>query len=1256
MKNILKHITVLLFFISIKLNAQVSIKVAKPEIPATSYNVTAATGPVSLIASETITLGPNTLIQAGSTFIAKITSDAYTALTFTNENYVFTRNYQKPLKNSAEITSNKDVTESIAYYDGLGNPIQNIAIKASPSYRDIVTPIDYDTYGRQDKDYLPYMDVDDATASYRKTTDAITRDINYYKLNFPIDIDNTEPNPFSQKKIENSPLNRVLLQAAPGADWALTKGHDLKFDYQYNTNNEVKLYVVALNLTNNTFDPTLSLSTTNGGYYTSGQLYKSIIKNENWTSGNNNTTEEFKDKEGRIILKKTYGISIVNDVEISTPHETYYVYDDYGNLTYVIPPKTDGVIVEPALSALCYQYKYDTKNRLVEKKIPGKDWEYIVYDKLDRPVLTQDANLRTLKKWLFTKYDAFNRPIYTGEYIDSVNLTRILIQKAVNDNTALFETKTTSATSIGSTTANYTNSIFPTGSSQNTSIDLYTINYYDDYSNIDLDGGISSVSYGITPITNVKGLATCLKIRALGTTNWTTNVNYYDYKGRSIYSYSKNNYLATIATVKTKLDFGGKTLEATSTHKKGIDPLITLIDTYAYDHVGRLLTQKQTINSQAQETIVSNTYNNLGQLITKGIGGKTTLQRLQNINYTYNVRGWLTAINNVNSIGSNLFAFQINYNKPSATGTALFNGNISQTFWKTANSDSSVKNYNYTYDALNRLTSGIDNLNKFNETLSYDKNGNIMKLKRLGEIVDGLPLITNSNDFGVMDDLTYTYDSGNKLKNVIDNSGHNQGFKNSSNYTYDNNGNMLRDSGKIITTDIVYNHLDLPTKISFNGAAAMTGRTWSANIAYTYDAMGEKLSKTATKTEYIDGKFVTTMNTTTQYAGNYIYEDDNLKYFSQPEGYVANNSTFDYIYQYKDHLGNIRLSYGDKNNDGIITTSLDPTVTEIIEENNYYPFGQKQKGYNFVTNYGKGNSVGQKYKYNEKELQDELGLNTYDYGARNYDPVLGRWMNIDPLAEKSRRYSPYTYALDNPVFFIDPDGMMATPPTDYVDKNGNLLLHTDDGSNAVITVTENKEEEFIQSVESSKSSKFGLDSKSWNFTMKNFLVGKWNQGIENTLSWLTTSDARRNMALYLQTGNIDYWAKATYEHTSTFRNDIFAWALSLTGGALGALESRIASLEPFERIAAKPYSLWGKTSSEVEGMLGEGWTKGTYGSNGQGWKFTKGDRSVFYNASSSAHGGAEYYGFSSGSLGKNKVVNPSTYVPRSGDKATITNR
>ncbi|WP_316634478.1 RHS repeat-associated core domain-containing protein [uncultured Flavobacterium sp.] len=132
------------------------------------------------------------------------------------------------------------------------------------------------------------------------------------------------------------------------------------------------------------------------------------------------------------------------------------------------------------------------------------------------------------------------------------------------------------------------------------------------------------------------------------------------------------------------------------------------------------------------------------------------------------------------------------------------------------------------------------------------------------------------------------------------------------------------------------------------------------------------------------------------------------------------------MFQYKDHLGNVCVSYF-KNTSG---------VPEILDETHYYPFGLKHDGYAVLP------ESNNKYKYNGKELQDELGLGIYDFGARNYDPALGRWMNIDPLAEKMRRHSPYNYAFDNPVYFIDADGMAPTGANaDPIirDKDGNIV-------------------------------------------------------------------------------------------------------------------------------------------------------------------------------------------------------------------------
>ena len=106
--------------------------------------------------------------------------------------------------------------------------------------------------------------------------------------------------------------------------------------------------------------------------------------------------------------------------------------------------------------------------------------------------------------------------------------------------------------------------------------------------------------------------------------------------------------------------------------------------------------------------------------------------------------------------------------------------------------------------------------------------------------------------------------------------------------------------------------------------------------------------------------------------------------------------------------------------------------SEIVEENNYYPFGLQHKGYNNVIN-----GTHHPYGYGGKEENEELGLDWLDFGARNYDASLGRWMNLDPLAEQMRRHSPYNYAFDNPIYWTDPDGM--APLDDYFNKQGEYL-------------------------------------------------------------------------------------------------------------------------------------------------------------------------------------------------------------------------
>ena len=304
----------------------------------------------------------------------------------------------------------------ITYYDGLGKPKQQISTGQSPNGKDIIQHIEYDEFGRMTKEFLPHEYITGTLGNFRSDAQLSTK--TYYKNQYPNDFSGISDvsliNAYSQKQFENSPLNRVLKQSLPGESFKMGSGHEQKFEYKTNETNEVKIYTVDSN-------GSLSGGT---GYYPVGRLTKNIIKTEDWKSsdGTNYTTEEFKDHLGRVILARYF-----NDSQILS---TYFVYDNNSNLKYVLTPKSDPNTAKPdanELSELCYQYKYDQWNRLVEKKLPGKPWEYIIYDTNDRPILTQDGTLREDNLWAFVKYDTHGRNIYSGLY--SSTLSRNFLQK-----------------------------------------------------------------------------------------------------------------------------------------------------------------------------------------------------------------------------------------------------------------------------------------------------------------------------------------------------------------------------------------------------------------------------------------------------------------------------------------------------------------------------------------------------------------------------------------------------------------------------------------------------------------------------------------------------------------------------------------------------------------------------------------------------------------------------------------------------------
>ncbi len=876
----------------------------------------------------------------------------------------------------------------ISYFDGLGRETQNILVQGSPSYNDIVKFHEYDLAGRETQVWLP-----------------LTRSDNYNPGDFCPDAKNKtrdfygDNNPFSDIVYDNSALNRII-EKIPEGKLYRNRNKSVKIKYLTNDANEIIKWKVVND----------QCVKDGNGYFSEGSLRLTEITDEN-----GNKTREYSNISGQVIVKAAK----LNNTWI----KTYYVFDDFGLLRFVIPPQAafeieaNNASFQNLAQIYCYAYKYDKKKRLIEKKLPGAAPVYTVYDKRDLPVAVQDGNMREKNLWMFTKYDVFKRPVIKGVIETNANLPdmQATLDNFYRQNTTCWEEKCSSG---------YTNQAYP-DTAQSNLIDIYSIIWYDDYAHPSCNAdyiAYPQINSEYDSTRSFKGLTTFTLTKILNTNQYIKTSLFYDEYNREIQSQTTNpqnvpGQLHYLDIISNEYDFTGKITKTLQDHKSestasfsmnDIPRLnIKILNEFSYDHADRILQSKETLYEDEQiiSSIVTqaNEYNERGELEKKRLH-QSRGNCLQEQTFRYNLRGWLTSINDPENLGDSLFALQLLYENASRP---QYNGNISSMIWNTRQKNRSQ--YNFRYDALNRLKKARylpDG--RYDTRYSYDLNGNITQLKRNG-------MVQKINNPGIfekknIDNLRYHY-SGNQLLRIKDKPSsvyQSYGFsdKGSSGdryiieYVYDANGNMTSDDNKGIK-QIEYNLLNLPRRIFFKKNEA---------IHYVYDASGIKLVKEI----YKDGGIKRF-----DYLGNFVYEDNTLKYIITDYGkitvnneqyaQISSNDTYTRHYDLKDHLGNVRASFSAK----------DDNTLELLQEDSYYPFGMQQSAMSYLS----GSSEQRNFHlYNGKELQTDFDLDWYDYGARFYDPQLGRFHTVDPHAERYPAWSPYNFVYNNPLIFIDPDG------------------------------------------------------------------------------------------------------------------------------------------------------------------------------------------------------------------------------------------
>ena len=734
----------------------------------------------------------------------------------------------------------------VSYGDGFGGVSQKIHVGITPQGKDLTESYEYNSLGNLQSRTLPVPVLSEgASGNYKQILKSAQE---YYG----------HSNVCSRFAYEASHRSLLLKEFGVGDEWT---GKAVSKKYSCNLESipaqRCKRYLVSAG----------GELVESDSPYADGSLRGIRSEDED-----GNMHWEFYNSENQLVLSRI--------LDGDTFFDTYFVYDEYGNLVFVLPP---GYQDHPDLDLYAYIYRYDYLDRLVYKKLPGCAPSYLVYDAAHRLVFSQDGCQRNDSLWSFFVYDVYGRVVVEGECSNSDKHVRTAGETVVLG--TLME---------GDTGLAY--------SGYQSSFDLvepcvYVVNYYDTY-DFRTRNGFSAYNFPegtVSATGNLTGSILCTH----GSSGFIYSADYYDINKRIVKSLSSrvNGGMDTYAT---EYSFQGSPLSVLHTHRDSSGYSLTERYTYTYDHSSRLTRVSHQYDNNPSVLLVEHAYDELGRLQTDKLDNGIYATA-----YAYNIRNWLTGIE------GGKFSQSLHYTD--GLGVPCYNGNISSMTWKSG-AGATPRGYKFSYDRLGRLTDAeygegpslSVNTNRFNEQVTgYDKMGNILGLKRYGQ--------TSATGYDVIDDLSLSY-AGNRLKKVTDRSttpAFNNGFEFKdgidlpTEYEYDENGNLTKDLNKNITA-IQYNCLNLPSRVMFaNGNS----------ISYLYDAAGRKLRTV----HVLEGDSVTT-----DYCGNVVYENGVPQILLTEVGYVSLTDG-KYHYYLKDHQGNNR-----------VVVDEEGTVEEV---NDYYAFG-----------------------------------------------------------------------------------------------------------------------------------------------------------------------------------------------------------------------------------------------------------------------------------------------------------------------------